>query len=104
MEQLRSLRKEHSWKQKDVADMLGIHVTTYTKYETGGSEPNHEMLLKLADIFSVSIDYLLGRTDQREKLPAENEELSSAEVELVNAYRDAPANVQAAIRTLLERK
>lgn len=69
MDQLRSLRKEHNWKQKDVADMLGIHVTTYTKYETGVSEPNHEMLLKLADIFDVSIDYLLERTNKKETPP-----------------------------------
>lgn len=46
----------------------------------------------------------MGRTSIREKPLAESKELSSAEVELVNAYRDAPANVQAAIRTLLERK
>lgn len=66
MKQLRTLRKEHGWKQKDVADMLGIHVTTYTKYETGCSEPNHEMLVKLADIFDVSVDYLLDRTGKKE--------------------------------------
>lgn len=42
--------------------MLGIHCTTYTKYETGASEPSFEMLRKLTEIFGVSSDYLLGRT------------------------------------------
>lgn len=64
MERLLALRKKRNWKQKDVANMLGIHVTTYTKYETGASEPKNEMLLKLADIFGTSTDYLLGRTNE----------------------------------------
>lgn len=59
---LRTLRKEHGWTQREVANKLGIHCTTYTKYETGASEPSFEMLEKLTQIFDVSADYLLGRT------------------------------------------
>ena len=47
--------------QKDVAQRLGIDRTTYAKYESGASEPNHETLLKLSELFDVSADYLLGR-------------------------------------------
>ena len=67
MERLRALRKKHNWKQKEVADMLGIHVTTYTKYETGKSSPNRDMLIKLAEVFGVSIDYLLEVTSNANK-------------------------------------
>lgn len=62
MQVLRSLRKQQGLTQREVADMLGIHCTTYTKYETGASEPSFEMLRKLTEIFGVSSDYLLGRT------------------------------------------
>ena len=64
MQILRSLRKQQGLTQKEVADKLGIHCTTYTKYETGASEPSFEMLNKLADLYDISTDYLLGRTNK----------------------------------------
>ena len=64
MKILKALRKEKGWTQKEVADMLGIHCTTYTKYETGASEPNFDMLTRLSQIFSVPTDYLLGVNTQ----------------------------------------
>ena len=51
--------------QKDVAALLGIDRTTYAKYESGASEPNYETLLKLAEIFGVSTDYILGRDEKK---------------------------------------
>ena len=56
--------------QKDVAQRLGIDRTTYAKYESGASEPNHETLLKLSELFDVSADYLLGREMSRNVSPA----------------------------------
>ena len=64
MQILRSLRKQQGLTQKEVADKLGIHCTTYTKYETGASEPSFEMLNKLADLYDISTDYLFGRTNK----------------------------------------
>jgi len=66
---LKDLRTEQNLLQKDVAEMLGVDRSTYSKYESGASEPNFEILLKIARIFNVSIDYLLGNTDQREEKP-----------------------------------
>lgn len=62
MQILRALRKERGWTQRYVADKLGIHCTTYTKYETGVSEPSFDMLSKLTEIFDVPTDYLLGKS------------------------------------------
>lgn len=104
MEQLRSLRKEQNWKQKDVADMLGIHVTTYTKYETGASEPNHEMLLKLANIFNVSIDYLLERTDKKEPSPTDTDEkrLNESLIErLISLTPEEQSKVEAFVQGMI---
>ncbi|EPR07673.1 helix-turn-helix domain-containing protein [Ruminiclostridium papyrosolvens] len=62
---LRKLRKSKKLTQADVASALEIGRSTYTKYESGKSKPVSEMLIKIADYFGVSVDYLLGRTDIR---------------------------------------
>lgn len=61
MEQLKILRKQKGLYQKDVANFLGVDRTTYVKYENGVSEPDNDTLVKLAELFNVSVDYLLGR-------------------------------------------
>ena len=53
-------------RQADVAKLLGIGVRTYQYYEGDEHRPDYEMLIKLADFFEVSTDYLLGRTEERE--------------------------------------
>lgn len=73
---LKELRIQRGLYQKDIAAKLGVDRTTYVKYENGSSEPNHEMLQKLADIFETTTDYLLGRTDEIAPVPigASNDE------------------------------
>lgn len=64
-ERLRELRKEQHETQVQVAVALGIAESHYQKYERGASLPNLENAWKLADHFGVSVDYLIGRTDER---------------------------------------
>jgi len=64
---LRDLREDKDLKQKDLAEYLQIHQTTYSDYELGHANVPVEALHKLADFNGVSIDYLLGRT--KVKLP-----------------------------------
>lgn len=63
-ERLRLLRRQHGWTQLQIADLLGIKRSTYAYYETRTSEPDMETLLKLADLFHTSIDFLIGNHDQ----------------------------------------
>lgn len=63
MERLRELREHRGLKQTDVANALHISRQSYNFYENGQREPNQEMLLKLADYYNVTTDYLLGRSD-----------------------------------------
>ncbi len=60
---LRSIREDRDIKQKDVAKMLNVSQNTYSQYETGVISLTAEVLIKLADYYDVSIDYLLDRTD-----------------------------------------
>ena len=56
-----TLRKLHRMTQRDVAARLGVSQPSYIRYENGTSEPTIENLIKLADLFDVSLDYLCGR-------------------------------------------
>ena len=60
-ETLRTLRKAAGLNQRDMADQLGLDRSAYAYYETGSSSPTLENLKKLADIFGVTTDQLLGR-------------------------------------------
>ncbi len=62
---LKTLRKEAGWLQKDVGDKLGISASGYGFYESGKRDPDSETLRLLADIFDVTVDYLLGRSNIR---------------------------------------
>ena len=61
--QLQKLRKERNLKQQEVADKTGINVVTLSGYEIGKSEPNLEALVRLANVYEVSLDCLLCRSD-----------------------------------------
>lgn len=58
-------RKRHNMKQQEVAEITGIHIVTLSGYEIGKSEPPLEALVRLADAYGVSLDYLMCRTDER---------------------------------------
>lgn len=66
---LRDLREDRDLKQKDIAQYLQIHQTTYSDYELGALNIPVTVLHKLADFYSVSVDYLLGRTNIKTPYP-----------------------------------
>ena len=61
-ERIKYLREKNGFTQKDIATKLGVEPAAISKYELDMREPNIEAIKKLATIFNVSIDYLLGRT------------------------------------------
>ena len=62
---IRDLREDHDLTQKQVAQLLGMSQTGYSKYETGENDIPTAVLIKLADFYNTSTDYLLGRTDNK---------------------------------------
>lgn len=63
---LKQLRKERGWRQQDVADRLGIPRSNIAAYEATDRQPkDNELLAKLASLFNTSVDYLLGKTDNK---------------------------------------
>ncbi len=63
---LRDLREDRDLVQKQVAAALGIDQRVYSNYETGKREIPTRLLVKLADFYGTSTDYLLGRTNRFE--------------------------------------
>lgn len=105
MLRVKELREEKGLNMRQTAISLGIPYTTYISYEKGEREPNSEMLISLADFFNCSIDYLLGRSEERidedvlgEVLSIDNDLLAKHgnlyEAKKAQAERDAQLSVE----------
>lgn len=68
-ETIRNLRIDGGFTQRQIAEYLHIKQNTYSQYEIGVLNYPIDVLLKLADFYHVSVDYLLGRTPVREPYP-----------------------------------
>lgn len=64
---LKKIRNENNLTQSDLAKKLGYTRTTISAWETGRNEPSYSDLVKISDIFEISLDFLLGITDVKEK-------------------------------------
>ena len=60
---LRDLREDHDLKQKEIASILGIDQRVYSNYEIGKREIPVHLLIRLADYYHTSTDFILGRTN-----------------------------------------
>lgn len=88
-EKLKSLRLEKKLTQKQVADRIGLAISAVSSYESGTRYPSYDVLVKLARIFHVSTDYLLGITDTRN---IDVTGLNDNEIELVSQLVDMLRN------------
>lgn len=84
-EKLKYLRQTKKLTQKQVADRLGLAVSAISSYESGSRYPSYESLIKLACMFHVSTDYLLGITDKR---IIDVSDLNTEEIELLSQLAD----------------
>ena len=66
---IRDMREDKDMNQTEVAKILGMSQTGYSKYETGENDIPTHVLIKLARFYGTSIDYLLGETDERRRYP-----------------------------------
>lgn len=66
---IRDLRSDKDLTQTELAKILGMSQTGYSKYETGENDVPTAVLIQLAQFYNTSVDYLLGLTDVREPYP-----------------------------------
>jgi len=62
---IKQLRKEYKLTQKEFADLFNLDDSTISLYENGKREPTYDIIVKIADYFNVSIDWLLERVDSK---------------------------------------
>lgn len=95
-ERLRQLREEKEWTQEQLGEILNVSGATVNRYEKGLRNPAPETLIKLAEIFNISLDYLLGRInfrqpDQAAEMPQKyhrnSEQISDMEEQLPDEAR-----------------
>ena len=64
-ERLLALRKERNMSQKSLIQEMGFALNTYVRYERGEREPTASVLVQMADFYGVTLDYLVGRSEER---------------------------------------
>lgn len=99
---LRNLRKSANLTQEKLADELQIDKRQISKLETAYNEPNIELLIKLADRFGCTVDYLLGRESEEGVIVVSGDfNLSETEKTLIKDFRLLPSRQQSLISGLV---
>ena len=93
MLKLKELRNERGISQQKLAEAIGMGQSSINDYENRGIEPDIGTLIRIADFFETSVDYLIAHTHIRCKLEEACEfTLNEREMALVNGYRSIPAS------------
>ena len=94
---IKELRKSKDYSADYVAEKIDIPAGSYKKYESGILNPGVPVVIKLADFYNVSTDYLLGRTDIKAMAgttPAEQLDVTAAEQEIIRRYAEFPEDLR----------
>lgn len=83
---LKKLRTDKGLSQKELTDRLTLNRSTYARYETSSTQPDFDTLSKLADFYNVSVDYILGRTNDKDALHTQAG-ISDENYNNLNAYQ-----------------
>lgn len=97
---LRSLREQHKISQKDFAEILGVSNVVLSRYENGERKPDYDMLIKIAEYFDVSVDYLLGKSNSVQLSDEEEFQNFIEDPELEMWYKQLPNNKEDDLRAL----
>lgn len=92
---LRLLREESGLSQQKLADMLNISQQAIFKYEKTSNEPDISTLIRLAEIFEVTVDYLIGNSEIKERNTKRSAVmLTESETEHISRWRILPKSIQ----------
>lgn len=101
MKRLKTLRTEKHLSQKQLAELLGVSQQAICKYEKGLAEPDIAMLKKISGLFGVSVDYLIGQTENpfvSDHMP----DITYEEMEVIQKIRDVSPAFRKNLIGLLE--
>lgn len=83
---LRDLREDNDMSQTALAKIIGMSQTGYSKYETGENDIPTSVLIKLANYYNTSVDYILGLTDAKESYPTSSQNTKTPPSSISNRY------------------
>ena len=86
MNRIKALREERGWKQDDLGKKLNVKRAAVSKYENGRIPLTDETIKMLCDIFDVSADYIIGKSEKRK--PENEQPLSKKMLDLIDSYSD----------------
>lgn len=97
---IKAAREKQGLTQQECADLFDVKLRAWQTYEQGVSEPKFEVLCKIADVFGVTTDYLLGREPAPD--PFANLGLcEESETDVINKYMSLPPNIRACLMDVL---
>ena len=100
---LKTLRGKKDISQKQLAEEISVSQQSINKYENHDVEPDINILIRMADFFDVSVDYLIGNTDVDRKVErVEPYDLNAEEAALIEDYRSLRKSEKASIRSVIE--
>lgn len=97
---IKAAREKHGLTQQECADLFDVKLRAWQTYEQGVSEPKFEVLCKIADLFGVTTDYLLGREPAPDPFADLNLNKESEE-DVINKYMSLPPNIRACLMDVL---
>ena len=100
---LKILREDASISQKALADAIGVSQQSVNKYENHNIEPDIETLIRIADFFETSVDYLIGHTTVRRKIEEVHVfELNDRESKVMEQYRSLTSKQKACVNVVMD--
>ena len=100
---LKNLRNSKGISQQQLADVILVSQQSVNKYENHGVEPDIETLIRIADYFNVSLDYMVGRTDIKEMVEkTKMSDLSDKETLLIKLFRTLTEKQQDCVISLID--
>ena len=103
LKNLKLLREESGMTQKQLAEAIGVSQQAINKYENHNIEPDIETLIRIADIFNTSVDFLISHTDIRRKIEYTSKyELNADEEMLIENYRRLSPKQRDCVFTVIE--
>ena len=103
LKNLKALRNAAGISQKQLADIIMVSQQSINKYENHGVEPDINTLIKIADYFNVSIDYLVGRVEIKQLANRiKTSDLNDSELELIYSFRSLKETQKSCILHLMQ--
>ena len=100
---LKKLREDASISQKALADAIGVSQQSVNKYENHNIEPDIETLIRIADFFETSVDYLIGHSSVRRRIEEVHVfELNDRESKVMEQYRTLTTKQKACVEVVMD--